>query len=309
MMNSKSQTKIPRVPQLDGLPWHITSTPELGELAYEENNHESVDHAIWQAADGKWQVWSCIRGTKIGRLFYGWEGDDIEQPNWKPVGVTMRVDRSYGESINDWFGEEWIQAPHVIRHNGLFYMFYGGHNTELGESQICLATSKDGRNFSRYKDRKGYSRLFVGPGGARDPMILRIGDKWACYYCANDTGKRIPNKDFARTSDDLIHWSDYKEVAWGGVSSGTHAVSAECPFVIFLDGYYYLFRTSEYYPPARTHVYRSEDPFDFGLNTDEKWVATLRVSAPEVVQVGNQYYISSVEDLKGGIQLFRLKWV
>jgi hypothetical protein len=78
---------------------------------------------------------------------------------------------------------------------------------------------------------------------------------------------------------------------------------------VYKDGFYYMFRTSEYYPPARTNVYRSENPFDFGLDTDEKWVATLRVSAPEVVQVGDQYYISTVEDLKGGIQLFKLKWI
>jgi hypothetical protein len=70
-----------------------------------------------------------------------------------------------------------------------------------------------------------------------------------------------------------------------------------------------LFRTSEYNPPARTHVYRSQDPFDFGLDNDSKLVATLRVAAPEVIQVGNSFYISTVEDLKGGIQLARLKWI
>ncbi len=301
--------EIARVPMLDGAPWHITGYPDLGELAYSPPDHEVVDHAIWPSRDGKWHVWACVRGTRIGRVFYGWEGDAIDQKNWKPVGVTMRVDRSRGESINDWYGEEWIQAPHVIVHDDTYWMFYGGHNTELGEHQICLATSKDGRTFQRYKNAQGYSRLFVGPGGTRDPMVLRVGNQWVCYYCANNTGKRRPNKVFARTSTDLINWSDYREVSWGGFASGTHAVSSECPFVVYVDGYYYLFRTSEYYPLARTHVYRSKDPFNFGLGDDSKWVQTLRISASEVVQLGDQYYISSVEDLKGGIQLFHLKWV
>ena len=79
--------------------------------------------------------------------------------------------------------------------------------------------------------------------------------------------------------------------------------------MVFVDGYYYLFRTSEYQPPARTHVYRSADPFDFGLGNDSHWITTLRVAAPEIVQAGDQYYISTVEDLKGGVQLARLKWV
>jgi hypothetical protein len=299
---------IPQVPILDGNPWHITHYPNLGDLQYGPE-HEIVDHAIWQAKDGSWHCLACIRGTKVGRVLYEWEGGSIEQPDWKPLGITMRADRSYGESINDWLGEEWIQAPHVIEHNGTYYMFYGGHNTELGESQICLATSPDGRAFTRHKNERGFSRLFVGPGGARDPMVLNIGGLWHCYYCANDTGKRRPNKDYVRTSADLIHWSDYREVAWGGFVAGAGNWNAECPFVIYRNGYYYLFRTSEYSPPARTHVYRSQDPYDFGLGNDGKWVQTLRVAAPEVIQVGDQLYISSVEDLKGGIQVFRLKWI
>jgi beta-fructofuranosidase len=140
-------------------------------------------------------------------------------------------------------------------------------------------------------------------------MVLRVGDEWVCYYCGHDTEKRRPCKVYARTSDDLLKWSNYREVSWGGFTSGTGFWSTECPFVVFKDGYYYLFRTSEYRPPARTHVYCSKDPFDFGLGTDEKLVATLRVAAPEVIQVGDQYYISSVEDLKCGIQIFKMKWM
>lgn len=201
-----------------------------------------------------------------------------------------------------------FQAPHVIVADGRYYMFYGGHNTELGECQICLATSDDGRLFERYRGQRGYSRVFVGPGEARDPMVARIGELYYCYYCGHDKGRRKPCKVYCRTSADLYHWSDYREVSWGGHASGSHAWSAECPFVVLVDGYYYLFRTSEYGPPARTHVYRSRDPFDFGLDDDCKWVTTLRVAAPEIVQVGEQYYISSVEDRKGGVQLAKLKW-
>jgi len=140
-------------------------------------------------------------------------------------------------------------------------------------------------------------------------MVTWIDDKWVCYYTGHDPGRRKPCKVYARTSPDLVTWSDYRDVSWGGFASGAGFWSAECPFVVKLDGYYYLFRTSEYRPPARTHVYRSLDPFDFGLGNDSKWVTTLRVAAPEIVQVGEQYYISSVEDLKGGVQLFRLRWL
>lgn len=298
---------IARTPVLYGEPWHITGYPDLGELQYGPE-HEVVDHAFWQGQDGAWHCLACVRSTRVGRVLYEWEGASLTQENWTPLGIAMRADRACGESVNDWMGEEWLQAPHVIEHDGQYWMFYGAHNSELGECQICLATSPDGRTFTRHRDAQGHSRVFIGPGEARDPMVLRVGEEWVCYYCGHDTGKRRPCKVYARTSADLIRWSAFREVSWGGFTSGTGFWSTECPFVVHLDGYYYLFRTSEYRPPARTHVYRSTDPFDFGLGTDEKWITTLRVAAPEVVQVGNQYYISSVEDLKGGIQLFKLKW-
>ena len=296
-----------RVPYLDGDPWHITGAPDIGDLAW-DSGHEVVDHAIWQARDGSWHVLACIRYTRVGRVLYEWEGRSLRQPYWNSLGVTMRADRSYGENVNDYFAEEWIQAPHVILHDNLYWMFYGGHNSELNESQICLATAADGRTFTRRRNALGQSRLFVGPGDARDPMVLRVGDQWVCYYCGNRTGQRTPNIVYARTSDDLLHWSDYRIVSWGGFTSGTGSLSAQCPFVVHMDGLYYLFRTSEYYSPARTNVYCSDNPFDFGLDSDEKWVQTLRCAASEVVQDGDQFYISSVEDLKGGIQLFRLGW-
>ncbi|MHB1294650.1 MAG: glycoside hydrolase family protein [Anaerolineae bacterium] len=294
-------------PAIDGEFWRIGSNPDLGALG--DPAQQVVDHAIFRSDDGRWHLWACVRGTAIGRLLYAWESDDITRPHWEPHGIAMRAEAAYGESINDWSGEEWIQAPHVVQAEGRHWMFFGGHNTERGVCQICLATSPDGRSFTRHSNAQGYSRVFVGPGEARDPMVLRVGDLYHCYYTGHDAGRRTPCKVYCRTSPDLLNWSEPCQVSWGGHSSGAHRWSAECPFVVHLDGYYYLFRTSEYGPPARTHVYRSTDPLDFGLGTDAKWVATLRVAAPEVIQVGDQFYISTVEDLAGGVQLARLTWL
>lgn len=299
-------THPPERPALSGHAWHISDNPDLGELA--APRQEVVDHAIFRSADGRWHLWACIRGTAVGRLLYRWEGESIEGPRWEPQGIAMRADRAAGESIDEPDGREWIQAPHVTRWGETYYMFYGGHRTETGESQICLATSPDGRAWTRHRDERGYSRVFVGPGEARDPMILRVGDLYHCYYTGHDTGRPAPCKIFVRTSTDLLHWFDYREVSWGG-SGGEGRWSAECPFVVERDGWYYLFRTSRYSPPALTHVYASRDPLDFGPGTDVQKVATLQVAAPEVVTVDGSYYISSVEDLQGGIQVSRLEWV
>jgi hypothetical protein len=51
----------PVAPEIDGDWWRIASNPDLGALTGEEQ--APVDFALWQARDGSWQLWSCIRGT------------------------------------------------------------------------------------------------------------------------------------------------------------------------------------------------------------------------------------------------------
>ena len=87
-----------------------------------------------------------------------------------------------------------------------------------------------------------------------------------------------------------------------------------------LTGAYYLFRTQDY-ARARTHVFRSTDPADFGIgDARDNYVATpggasIAVAAPEIITdpadgdgaVGDEY-ITSNHDLLGGTRLYRLKW-
>lgn len=47
------------VPRIDGNFWKIAGEPDLG--VYTSSKQQPVDFAIWQAADGTWQLWSCIR--------------------------------------------------------------------------------------------------------------------------------------------------------------------------------------------------------------------------------------------------------
>lgn len=235
------------------------------------------------------------------------------------MGIAMRSNPEYGESFGHASNDEMLQAPHVIKENGKYFMFYGGGGSPYGqiladaprhrantENQICLATSVDGVNFVRHRGVDGFSQVFHGPAGARDPMVIKVGNQYLCYYCANLLEKDGKGVIALRTSFDLFNWSDYMVVSAGG-SAGSKPYSAECPFVVFLDGYYYLFRNSSYRPPVN-HVYRSKDPMDFGVDNDEKKIAVLPAAAPEIIQIGKQFYISTVADLEGGIQVAKLAW-
>ncbi len=284
------------VPQIDGPWWTVASDPDLGELS--DPGQQPVDFAMWQAADGSWQLWSCIRNTKCGgktRLFYRWEGKELTDENWKCMGIAMQADPKYGETPGG------LQAPHVVRVGDVYHMFYGDW------VNICLATSRDGKRFTRQLRERGLAGMFCEGGDAntRDPMVIRIADRWHCYYTAYPGQKGAV---YSRTSRDLRNWSESKIVAFGG-RAGTNPYSAECPHVIHHAGYYYLFRTQRYGAAAQTSIYRSKDPMDFGIEDDQYFLCTLPVAAPEIILHKGQCYIASLLPSLKGVRIARLKWV
>jgi hypothetical protein len=287
----------PKQPRIVGDWWQVAGDPDLGELTGPKQ--QPVDFAVWQAADGTWQLWSCIRSTKeegSTRLFHRWEGARLTDKDWKPMGIALRADTTTGELKGG------LQAPYVFRDGERFVMFYGGWN------DICSASSTDGKVFQRNLNADGKVTLFgAKDGNTRDPMVIRIGDLWHCYYTAHPGHV---GTDYCRTSPDLRTWSEARAVARGG-QSGTGPSSAECPFVVELEpGQFYLFRTQHYGGKAQTNVYFSHDPFDFGVDHDEgHFVCTLPIAAPEIIKQDGQYYIAALLPSLKGIQIARLEWV
>ena len=287
------------IPTITGDWRTIAQDPDLGPLT--SPDQEPVDFGIWQAADGSWQLWSCLRKTRCGgqtRLFFRWEADRLTDPDWRALGIAMQADPGVGETPGG------LQSPFVLKADGLYHMLYGDWES------ICLATSSDGRIFTRHCGPHGRPALFTeGPGAnTRDPMVLRIGDLYHCYYTA------FPNNQggvYCRTSSDLRVWSESKVVAFGG-SAGTGPSAAECPFVVYEEhsACYYLFRTQRYGLDAQTTVYRSRDPLYFGIDDDDGYrVCTMPVAAPEVIAHDGKCYLACLlPDLKG-IRIAPLEWL
>lgn len=285
------------VPRVDGDWWPVAGNPDLGPLTGDQQ--QPVDFAVWQARDGTWQLWSCVRQTKCGgktRLFHRWEGPAIDARDWKPGGVAWRAEPDVGETAGG------LQAPHVIRWNGRYIMLYGDWQ------HVALATSDDGKVFTRRLGPSGTVGLFdEGPSAnTRDPMSLAIGDRLYCFYTAYPEGR---GSVFCRRSEgDLTRWSEPTHVASGG-QAGSNPYSAECPHVVAVDGWFYLFRTQRYGREAQTSVYRSRDPLDFGNDDDRYLVATLPVAAPEIVRHDGGDFLFALNPGLDGIRAVRLKWV
>lgn len=285
------------MPRITGDWIEIAGDPDLGEFTHAKQ--QPVDFTIWQAADGAWQLWSCIRHTKAPgktRLFHAWESAQLTAPTWKAKGIAMEADPKYGETPGG------LQAPHVININGTYHMFYGDWEN------ICVATNRDGKHFSRRLSAQGHAGMFgEGPGNnTRDAMVINISNRWHCYYTA------YPNRQgavYCRTSADTRTWSDSTVVAFGG-AAGTDPFSAECPFVVELSrGEFYLFRTQKYGPEAITRVYHSHDPLRFGINEDHKYlVGSLPMAAPELILQKDIWYIAALQPSLKGIRLARIAW-
>ena len=298
-------------PQIDGPWWQVAGNPM--DHKYSTEKQEPVDFAVWQAADGSWQLWSCIRNTTAGgkegktRFFYGWEGKNLTDADWKPKGIAMEADPSVGETLGG------LQAPHVVKVGDTYHLFYGDW------VNICHATSKDGKNFTRVIQDSGKTGMFTeGTGNnTRDVMLLPHDGKWFACYTA------YPNRQgmvYVRTSEDFRTWSPSTVVSFGG-QAGTNAYSSECPHVVKLGaGEFYLFKTQTYGPQKgsdirhrgapQTSVYFSSDPMMFGINQDERYfVCTLPVAAPEIIHHEGQYYIAALnEGALDGIRIARLTW-
>ncbi len=328
-------------PVLDGSWWMVGPNPKLEgmidgdrehRIAFERGRNREhnapVDHHILQDEDGKWHLWGCVRSTAVGRVLYHWEADNLTDSPWRDTKEFIRADRDAGECIDDWGGEEWLQSPYFVHENETYYMFYGGHRAginadgvkqppyERGKGadpslhQICLMTSQNGRNWERHRNVDGTSRLFLGPGETRDPCLIKIDGLWHMYYAGYfDYSNPDKGAGFTvRTSEDLINWSDWRLVHQDP-QYGVVRTDVECPFVLQRSGYFYLFRTVGYYN-CMTMVFRSEDPYDFGVgDASAKFVGRLPAAAPEFYTVEDQEYVSSSHTPLFGEQMCRIRWV
>ena len=269
----------------------ICTMPDLNELNGDiQKNQQIVDHGIIQANNGKWQLWACLRGVKVGRLLYGWEGDSLETENWRHAGIKMRANEDFDENIKE-DGEEQIGAPFFIKEKDKYYCFYHSNG-------IRVAQSTNGVDYTKQKPS---SKTSIP--GRRDIMIMKHNNLFYSYVTTS-----IPEGESyveSATSKNLINWSEAKIVSKGG-KGGSGVVDAESPFVVFIDGYFYLFRTSSI--TFKTVVYRSEDPQDFGIDDDSKLVTELDEKILELFEYKNKWFTTHISEDFQSVLLSEISW-
>jgi hypothetical protein len=137
----------------------------------------------------------------------------------------------------------------------------------------------------------------------RDPTIFVAPGEYRLYYTNHSGG------DFVRTSTSVDGPFGPSRVVARGGSAGSNCCSAECPFVArpTPDGDYFLLRTQRYGADAQTSVYRSPDPFDLGVDSDDRFIGHLPVAARELIEQGGQWFVAALRGDLQGIQIAPLE--
>jgi hypothetical protein len=257
------------------------------------------DHCFVRDRAGRWHVFAIAftePGTPSldGRLFAHAVAPSLAGGPWQAEARTLQIDPQAGETR--------LWAPHVVRHAGRWWMYYHAGGSDERQSRIHLATS---RNLLTWR-RHDANPLFTDGFQARDPCVVRAGDRWHLYYTATFPREGGHHTVAVRTSRDLRSWSEPRDV-YRDPRVGTDFGPTESPFVLQRGAYWYLFVGSsvpEEYDVTR--VFRSRDPFNWAPSD---LVARLRVHGAEVVRDEHgRWFASHAGNGRGGLWLARLHW-
>ena len=271
--------------------FHKVYDPSVGEAEPWYIN----DHTFVREPSGIWRLFGITHAEPANPLdeitLAHATAPDVTGP-WTKAALAMTADPAAGETH--------LWAPHVIAHEGGWWMVYCAGGASHEAYRIHVASSPDLVTWTRH----GANPLIVDGFDARDPMLLRLGDGWVLYYTATSEPAGGHHVVKAAASRDLVAWSQPREV-FRDPAIGTYGGPTESPFVVERAGHYFLFVcTNRNY--VETAVYVSDDPWSWRL---DQRAATFPAHAAEVVAAPDgRWWVSHCGWGQGGVWLAELTW-
>lgn len=248
------------------------------------------DHTLVQGPDGLWHLFGITApepARPLEEVFFAHATAPTVTGPWTAHEPVMHADTSVGETH--------VWAPHVIAHDGTFWMFYTGGTDDHTRYRIQLATSDDLFTW-RFE-----ATLFEDGYDARDPMVLRVGEQWVLYYTRTSAPEGGVHQVAARTSDDLRTWSEPR-VVFDSRESGTYGGPTESPFVIPVSNgseQGYLLSVCDAFLYDVTRVYFSTDPFHW----EGEPAFIVSEHCPEYVADGDRLWVTGAGWGRGGLHV------
>jgi sucrose-6-phosphate hydrolase SacC (GH32 family) len=266
--------------------------PSIGERA----NWYINDHCFVRGEDGLWHMFGITHAEPAAPLDEKFLAHATAQhlldAPWRKQAHVLPADPAAGETH--------VWAPHVIRHEGRYWMFYCGGGADHAHYRIHLAQSDDLWTWRRHPANP----MVVDGFDARDPMILRVDDIWVMYYTGNSEPTGGHHVVYAVTSRDLVHWSGRREV-FRHAKTGTYGGPTESPFVVRRGDQHLLFACTND-PYSDTAVYASRDPYRWDAANQ---VGSFASHAAEVIVLDDgATYVSRAGWGQGGLYLAPLHW-
>ncbi len=180
----------------DGINWTKHATPVLQVGAASAWDNGFLEGPSVMKEGGVYKMWYCgydvvVDGngtdgnTNIG-LATSTDGINwTKHPN-NPVFTT---------GTGTW-DSHYVQDPHVLKDNGVYYMWYGGNDVEGYGQQVGLATSTDGIAWT-----KSPMNPVLQKGGANDwdantasfPSVLKGDNSYEMWYTGKDIAELVEN--------------------------------------------------------------------------------------------------------------------
>lgn len=204
---------------------HAFAVQKNGDPAVYETPFQFVkDFSLVYGPDKRWHIFS-ISGNFVGT--HEWRepgqertfshGSSADLKTWTHHAPVLSItDETYPDG-NGRYADRNIWAPHVIAHEGTYYMFYTSVNEHVSQS-VSLATSTDLFNWREHEKNPVFTLEDVdwalwrrdGWADCRDPMVLKADDGFYLYVTATakeaDADGNRGVVAVARSSD-LVSWS------------------------------------------------------------------------------------------------------
>ncbi len=201
-------------------------------------------------------------------------------------------------------------SPYVIKHDNQYWMFEP--QGQDGDGSTGIYTSSDLNNWTSVADATAWGDAEVfGPGGHRDPCIIRLDDGKFLQYCAGDDPLDRHTIRLA-SSYDLKKWKPeepcYIEELQDEIFSGVF----ESPYVLKKGSLYYLFIGFSHRHYYETFVVVSDGPYRFSVKNK---LTTLFSHAAEFIEIDGETYMTScgIEDPQAlnryGLWVCKLRWL
>ncbi len=139
-----------------------------------------------------------------------------------------------------YYEKECAYNPGAIVSDNKIYLIYRAEGEPKNISRLCLAVSKDGYNFEKYKDNPIIKPTIPEEkGGCEDPRITKIGDTFYLTYTSYNGAQPVTPETINTSlaiSKDLINWKRKGIIVKGLKSTALFSEKIGGKYLMFIGG-------------------------------------------------------------------------